>query len=72
MTDRAGGTPGRQSAPGPVTDTPPGSADGGRHCARCGASVRWRETKFCLDRRSRFGGRVYCLACQSTFPAVEA
>ena len=73
MTDRSDGALGRQSPPDrPAADAPRHTPDLGRHCARCAAAIRWRETKFCLDRRARFGGRVYCLACQSTFPAVEA
>jgi hypothetical protein len=38
-----------------------------RTCARCGSGVRWREAKFCLDRRPRFGGRVFCQGCQRQF-----
>lgn len=53
----------RTAAEPPVADS-----HAGRVCARCGAAVRWREVKFCLDHRNRFGGRVYCLPCQRRFP----
>jgi hypothetical protein len=75
VTDRTDGLSARQPTPVRPTTEPPHPGlphDAGRHCARCNAAVRWRETKFCLDRRTRFGGRVYCIGCQSTFPAVEA
>lgn len=42
---------------------------GGRSCARCGTVVSWRIEKFCNDQRVRFGGRVYCLRCQTAIPA---
>lgn len=41
---------------------------GGRPCAGCGAVVDWRVEKFCLARRQRFGGRIYCLRCQTAIP----
>ena len=41
---------------------------GGRPCAECGAVVDWRVEKFCLARRQRFGGRIYCLRCQTAIP----
>jgi len=41
---------------------------GGRPCAGCGVIVDWRVEKFCLARRPHFGGRIYCLSCQSAIP----
>lgn len=41
---------------------------GGRPCAECGVVVDWRIERFCLQRRQRFGGRLYCLRCQASFP----
>ena len=41
---------------------------GGRPCAACGAVVHWRIEKFCLQHRQRFGGRIYCLRCQTSIP----
>ena len=41
---------------------------GGRPCAGCGVAVDWRIEKFCLARRQRFGGRIYCLRCQTAIP----
>lgn len=40
---------------------------GGRACAECGTVVHWRIEKFCLQHRQRFGGRIYCMRCQSSF-----
>lgn len=80
MRNRAGtGRPGTSGAParaalepaavGTAPDSSPFDAHAARPCTSCGAVVRWREVKFCLDRRSRFSGRVYCIACQAEFPA---
>ena len=41
---------------------------GGRRCEECGAIVHWRIEKFCQQYRQRFGGRIYCLRCQASFP----
>jgi hypothetical protein len=41
---------------------------GGRPCAACGTVVHWRIEKFCLQHRQRFGGRIYCIRCQASFP----
>jgi hypothetical protein len=41
---------------------------GGRPCSGCGAVVNWRVEKFCLARRQRFGGRIYCQRCQTAIP----
>lgn len=41
---------------------------GGRPCAGCGVVVNWRIEKFCLARRQHFGGRIYCLRCQTAIP----
>jgi len=43
---------------------------GGRPCAGCGVVVDWRIERFCLalPRRQRFGGRIYCLRCQTAIP----
>ena len=41
---------------------------GGRRCAACGVIVHWRIEKFCLLDRQRFGGRIYCMRCQASFP----
>jgi hypothetical protein len=44
---------------------------GGRPCATCGVSVVWRIEQFCLGQRERFGGRIYCLRCQTAFKAAR-
>lgn len=41
---------------------------GGRRCAECGVVVHWRIEKFCLQHRLQFGGRIYCMRCQASFP----
>jgi hypothetical protein len=43
---------------------------GGRRCVQCGVIVHWRIEKFCLQKRQRFGGRIYCMACQKAFPEI--
>lgn len=43
---------------------------GGQHCASCGVIVHWRIEKFCQSLPLRFGGRIYCLRCQKSFPAL--
>jgi hypothetical protein len=45
---------------------------GGRACAQCGVILHWRVEKFCLEKRQRFGGRIYCLRCQQAFPEVPS
>ena len=41
---------------------------GGRRCTTCGVIVHWRIEKFCLSKRQRFSGRIYCIDCQKAFP----
>jgi hypothetical protein len=44
---------------------------GGRPCESCGVAVHWRIEKFCLQHRQRFGGRIYCMRCQVSFPRAS-
>lgn len=44
---------------------------GGRRCADCRIIVHWRVEKFCLEKRQRFAGRIYCMRCQKAFPEVS-
>jgi hypothetical protein len=44
---------------------------GGRRCAACGVVVHWRIEKFCLQHRQQFGGLIYCMGCQRSFPAAS-
>lgn len=44
---------------------------GGRRCAECGVVVHWRIEKFCLQHRQQFGGRIYCMRCQASFPRAS-
>jgi hypothetical protein len=43
---------------------------GGRRCAECGVVVHWRIEKFCLEKRQRFSGRIFCMRCQRAYPEV--
>jgi len=57
-----------------VVDLGPGrkmGVAGGRRCVECGVVVHWRIEKFCLQKRQRFGGRIYCMHCQKRFPEVS-
>jgi len=36
----------------------------GKPCKKCGAGVDARVAAFCRFNKSRFGGEVYCMACQ--------
>jgi hypothetical protein len=42
----------------------------GHHCAKCGDAVSFTVVKFCWNSRERFRGDVYCIGCQSSFPAT--
>jgi hypothetical protein len=43
----------------------------GHRCARCGEPVSFAVVRFCWNNRTRFGGSVYCMSCQTTFPAAS-
>jgi hypothetical protein len=40
----------------------------GHRCASCGVQVSFAVVKFCWNNKERFGGGMYCLSCQSSFP----
>ena len=33
-------------------------------CAGCGSPVSQKVHDYCLERETRFGGKVYCYQCQ--------
>lgn len=37
-------------------------------CATCGTIVSYNVAKFCWFNKPRFGGNVYCIACQKSVP----
>jgi hypothetical protein len=39
----------------------------GHRCASCGAAVSFAVVKFCWNNKNRFGGAIYCIACQASF-----
>jgi hypothetical protein len=39
-------------------------------CATCGTVVAYNVAKFCWFNKPRFGGRVFCMACQKGVPAA--
>ena len=57
-------TPGPVAPPAaPVRSYPP-PASSQSHCAFCGSPVSENVRRYCLSRRERFGGRVYCFPHQ--------
>jgi hypothetical protein len=64
-----GATPVRKAAPAAqptCRDTEQSRSK--RVCAACGVSVTYSVAKFCWFNKPRFGGQIYCMACQRTVP----
>lgn len=58
--------------PEPMPDSGAGAPNVGSSakliCHHCSARVPYNVARFCWFNKSRFGGHVYCMACQSTVP----
>lgn len=62
----------RPSEAGGDSTTPPPRKRGTYYCYACHVPISRAVASFCWDRKKRFGGKAYCVDCQSRFAETEA